>query len=841
MGFFQLGVPVTATASIERKRPAKSSGKLDKDLSEAARGCEACSLRENWSWITTRQMPISGNVRDPAVLALGEAPGKDEDADGIAFVGESGKLLRRAIPGRDLDRVAYQNIVRCRPRDNATPSPRDAHACSIYLEEDIAKYKFKAILGIGQVPLQRFFSGQAITRIHGTRFPVKIGEQTLWYYPILHPAFVLRSGGDRSPAYAVFRSDIKRFFDGLDKWGPATMLDPKPADVLLPRSLEEAMAINSRMSGPRAIDLETSCLRPYQHDSLLLTAAISDGKITMAFPIAHPEAPTEWGLRFLLTVAGGSRWIAHNAIMELPWMRHKAAGAGIPFEPAVFDDSMAYLRLYHERETLLGLDVGSRIHLGLDVKQLVKVNVHNMLSEPLERILPYNGLDAWASALIVKKLAGKVKQSNYERLLGGIRSTAQMELMGLDADETESLKLQEHWSGIAQRRQQEAAGVYEVREFQAAKQIEFNIASAQHVGEALVEFGKVDLPKTGKQWNTDEEALRERAPGNPLAELTIEYREASKMGSTYVEPVLFAIKTNTDHRLHATYSTMLTATGRLSSEAPNVQNFPKRRHRELRRQIVAPPGHLFASFDYGQIEARVFGMASGCSGLCPSIIKKIDIHSRWRDRALAMHPPYIERLAEKTNETNEDKILKGGRDIIKTDFVFASFFGSNADACANRTGMPLHITRELLGEFWTAYPGVAKWVKARRQEYNDTGSISLLTGMVRHAILWGNESLNTPIQGTAAHIVLDAQNALCELAMKHKDPYLFPRLNLHDDLMFVLPEEPDTLEAYIEIIAKELVTIRYPFQIVPLSVEVKIGPNWCDLEEVAVFTGPYIK
>jgi uracil-DNA glycosylase family 4 len=844
MGFFQINEQAAAKEIVERKRPARaaSSGKLDKDLTNAARGCEACGLRENWSWITTPQMPISGNIKDPDVLALGEAPGAEECRDGAAFVGDSGKMLRRAIPGRELDRVAYQNAVRCRPsRTNDTPSAKDVHACSIYLEEDIAKYNFKAILGIGSVPLQRYLPRQAITRIHGTRFPVQIGNKTLWYWPVLHPSFVLRSGGERSPAYAVFRSDIKCLFQSMDKWAPAKIIQPDPAAVIVPTSMEEAISILDKMNSPVAIDLETQNLRPYQHDSALLTAAISDGNLTMAFPIDHPETPSDWGLAFLLYVASERQWIAHNAIMELTWMLFYAQKHNIPFEPHDFDDSMACGRLYHARETILGLDILSRIHIGVDVKTLSKVNLHNMASEPLSKILPYNGIDAWASAIIVKKLRDKVKESNYQRLLGGIRSTAQMELMGLDIDEAASLALKDEWGGKAATAQQSASQIYEVRQFQATKQIEFNIASAQHVGDALVEFGRVKLPKTGKQWNTDEDTLRSAAGDNPLAMAALDYREASKQVSTYVEPVLAAHKNNIDHRLHPSYSTMLTATGRLSSESPNVQNFPKRRHRELRKQIVAPPDHLLVSFDYGQLEARVFGFASACKGLCPSIINKIDIHSKWRDRALDMHPAYIDQLALKTNETKEDKILKGGRDIIKSDFVFASFFGSTAEACADRTGMPLRITRDLLAEFWYEYPGVGKWVKARRQEYMDTGSITLLTGMERHAILWLNEPLNSPIQGTAAHLVIDAQNACYALAKEHNDPYLFPRINIHDDLTFILPEEPDLLTAYIEIIAEQLVAVRYPFQIVPLSVEVKVGKSWDAFVEREVFTGDYIR
>jgi len=825
----------------ERTKAGKSS---KRDYSGMARGCDSCSLRNNWNFITSPKMGLSGNTKDPDILILGEAPGEDEDREGMAFVGDSGRMLHKVIPGRETHRVAFQNTVRCRPSNNATPSDRDAHACSIFLEEDLNRFDFKAIIGVGSIPLSRFFPGQAVTRIHGIKFPVRIGDKVLWYYPVLHPSFVIRSGGDRSSAaFPVLRSDIKRFFSEVDRWGTPRIYEPPSArgEVIEPRSEEEAEALVAGMKGDPAIDLESSCLRPYLRGSRLLTAAISDGTTTIAFPIDHPEASPLWGLRFLLRVASTRRWIAHNAIMELTWLLHKAEQAGIPFVPAPFDDSMAYARIYHQRETLLGLEALSRVHLGINVKGGHTVNLKAMADEPLDKILPYNGDDAWASAMIVRMLKGKAHEESYQRLLGGIRSTAQMELMGLPLDEDCALSLEKSWGGKAERIRAESSQLYEVRQFEDQKQIEFNIASNDHVGQALVEFGRIDLPKLGKGFSTDDKALNEFAEGNPLARNTLDFREATRMNSTYVQPVLFAIRNHDDGRLHPSYSTMLTATLRLSSDGPNIQNFPKRRHRELRRQIVAPPGHIIVSFDYGQLEARMFAMASSCRGLCPAVIKQIDIHSKWRDRALQKYPRYIDRLAEKTNETEEAKILKGGRDIIKTDFVFASFFGSTAGSCANRTGMPLAITQELLAEFWREYPGVEKWVKAQRTLYNDTGSAMLLTGVERHGILWGNEPLNTPIQGSAAQIVIASQNDLCELAIKEKDPYLFPRINIHDDLTFILPDNTERVYEYMEIIAERLTAIRFDFQIVPLMVEAKIGYNWADLEEVTTFTGPYIR
>jgi uracil-DNA glycosylase family 4 len=745
MGFF---APDVVEKPAEQKRPVGRAPKAAKGFDNNARGCDNCALKANWSWVTTSRMPLSGNTRNPDILILGENPDEEDDKKGITFIGAAGNRLRRAIPGRELERCAFVHMTRCRVRNDARPSAHDVHSCSTHLEDDIARLPIKAIIGIGPVPLARFFPGAQITRMHGLRFPVQIGGKILWYYPIFAPSYIEGTGGDRSAALPQLKADVKRFFAEVDRWGAPRIWKPDPDDVLLPKTLEDAQEILDAMQGRLGIDIETTGLRFAVKDAQILTAAISDGEITMSFACAHPEAPTDWGLDFLLHVLEHYKWVPHNAVFELVWLLHARNQKGLTFEPAHYEDSMAIGRILHERAGMLGLDDMSRMHLGADFKAAVKVNRNNIINEPLERVLPYNGLDAQACVLLCKHLRKRLRgkdESNYIRLLNSTRSFAEMELRGLDIDIQAAKDLKEHWGGLLKEASENARTIYEVREFERVKQIEFNIGSNEHIGEALVEFGRLVLPKTnkgqGKTWSTDDQELQ-KYEDNPLVKAVLAYREAQRIESTYIDPVMAAYENNFDQRLHPSYTCMHTETGRPSSEAPNIQNFPKRKHREVRLMVVAPSGHIIVSFDYGQIEARGFCFATKDRQLCEDTIKGQDIHSRWRDRSLELHPDYIIRLAEKTNETEEKLILKGGRDIIKTDFVFASFFGSTARSVAERTGLPLNVAEKMLAEFWKRYPGVLAWVKAKRKEYQDTGSARTLTGMVRHQTLWGNEPLN---------------------------------------------------------------------------------------------------
>jgi hypothetical protein len=240
--------------------------------------------------------------------------------------------------------------------------------------------------------------------------------------------------------YPVFRADIQHFFKRVDKWKSPDIERPNPNLVVVPTNLAEAEALVARMQEPIGSDIETATdtqaiLRPYKRDARILCAALSDGKLTIAFPINHPEARTNWGLRFWLDVMRTKRWIAHNAAFELIWALWFGRTQIDPYyEPAPFDDSMALARIYHQRNTILSLEDVSRIHLGVDIKSLSPVNPSRILDYPLAQVLPYCGMDAWASARIYSKLVKRVDQDIYKELLGSIRSTTEMDYLGLDVD-----------------------------------------------------------------------------------------------------------------------------------------------------------------------------------------------------------------------------------------------------------------------------------------------------------------------------------------------------------------------------------------------------------------------
>lgn len=845
MGFFFQDDLVPTKTRATPSAPKRGRGEF-RTVENTERGCEMCPLQDVWTRISTPRMSVKGNL-DGDILVMGEGPGEEEDLGDDVFIGKTGRFLRQHIPYKFNDRLSFTNSVRCRPPGNRTPTGLEKHCCSIHLEEDVlANPNLKAVLLVGGAPQSMYVPEASITQIHGLRFPIQVGDRTLWGYPIFHPSFVMQTGGESSTQYPCFQADIKRFFKEIDKWREPVMETVSSEDVVVTSDESTTRSIIDKMSGTLGFDVETSRLKPWMHGGLIITASFSDGKLSVAFPVEHPADPNSWALKLILEVTRKRRWAAHQSSFEYIWLLYAASKLGVDWHPeAGFDDSMALGRLYHNREQLLGLDILSRIVLGINVKKLSHIDTRNIMAYTLEEILPYNGMDAWGSARIVRHLADKVHAYNYEHCLRASASAARMEWMGVPTDRERAIQLKDKWQAIADAKVAEAREIYEVKAFERERQKEFNLGSAPDVATALTEYGRIHLPRTksDKNFSTDDEVLSPIADTNPLARCTLDYREATKHVSTYIEPVLQVKSYSIDGLLHPSYSSYKTHTLRRSAEDPNIQNWPKRRHREIRGMVKAPPDHIIMACDSGQIQARTFGMASRDYALIQSFIDHTDIHTYWLNKALEYYPPYLDRLAEQTNMVGqpEDKIRMKGRDVIKYDFVFASFFGQTAASCSASTGIPLRITQELLdNEFWGGYPDAYKWIRARRKEYRETGGVYTLTGRWRYGVMTGNEPIITAIQGGEAELVIAAECDLSEMAIRERDPYLQPRWMVHDDLSFIIPDNDDAIEKYMTIVTEAMNRVRFDWQIVPLTTEVQVGYHWDDLHEIAVVEGDYI-
>lgn len=856
MGFF---LDDEAVEAATRSAKNRTGAKRDQDAKSrkfdpSAIGCDHCPVKLCWSNITSAQMKARGNM-DADVLMLGHFPNGPDDINNQPISGTQQSILKKLIPGRHWKNVAWQNIVRCSPTSGVSADAHAAHACSPYLFDDILRINPKVIIGLGQGVLD-FFTSQEPTfsksvrlarGAAGMRFPVVIRGKPFWFVPTISPYMLDPDWPEKRPEHAVLQGDLKKVFAEFDKWEEPYIFDLSPKQIEIVETETEARAALAQMEPVLGVDFETHKLRPYMPGSRFLTAAISDGFKSIAFAVDHPERTNEWALPFIEdALTNAERWIAHSLSMEATWLIWHLGKL-----PGNAEDTMAIARVDYGRETFGALANMSRIELGLDVKGLSNVNVNALIAADLRDTLEYNGLDAQATALIFNLKYPDTHKRNYRRIVDASITTSWMEIKGLPANQDTARVLHNKYLREASQARREVESLFEARQFLIEKQIEFNIDNPEHVGEALAVYGKIPLPRTpsGKAYSTDDSVLSPLAEENPFVKHLLTYREYTKLASTYTGPIVEGKVLGTDQRVHPRYNTMLTSTGRLSSEEPNIQNYPRRKHQEIRRFVDAEIERirrdlrhkmLLLKIDYGQLEARVLAMAARDRAFIQAMLSGFDVHAYWRDYMLEIYPPYWDLVCERApDNASDEKINKLARDWIKNDFVFASFYGSHTRSCAQRMRIPEEIMEHAHRDFWREYRDIKRWIENQRKIYKQTGTISTLTGRKRHGILDGNEPINTPIQGTGADLVLDAMNALAKRAQAEQMDVIFPRINIHDDLSFFVPDTSD-LESYLDVIAEEMVAVRHDFQVVPLMIEMSIGPNWCDQEEFGKVTGDYV-
>ena len=340
----------------------------------------------------------------------------------------------------------------------------------------------------------------------------------------------------------------------------------------------------------------------------------------------------------------------------------------------------------------------------------------------------------------------------------------------------------------------------------------------------------------GSKYSTDESVLASMPEREvPSAKIILAHRGLTKMVTTYLDPVVQRKFVYADGCFHTNFNTMVTATGRLSSDDPNLQNFPIRTHPEVRQIFEALPGYKIVSGDYGQIEARVIAMASEDRVLVDAMWTDFDIHGHWADYLAHAYPQSVDRMAmEHVGDRDDEKKLMGHlRQELKNGWVFPQFFGAHFESCARNLKIPPAIASQMSDIFWGEFQGVKRWQKKLMDGYDRRGYVETLTGRRRHAPLTKNEIINTPIQGTASDIVVDAWNRVAELAELTERPQLIPRMNIHDDLTFLMPLT--SLEQDLEAVVEVMCAPTYSFINVPLLVEISMGDSWDAKKKVGTF------
>ena len=347
----------------------------------------------------------------------------------------------------------------------------------------------------------------------------------------------------------------------------------------------------------------------------------------------------------------------------------------------------------------------------------------------------------------------------------------------------------------------------------------FNLASPKQLGEIL--FEKLELPvikKTPKGApSTAEEVLVELANDYELPAVLIEHRGLAKLKSTYTDKLPEMVDTRTG-RVHTSYHQAVTATGRLSSSDPNLQNIPIRTQegRRIRQAFIAPEGRKIVAADYSQIELRIMAHLSSDAGLLHAFANELDVHSA---------------TAAEVFDVSLDEVTTDQRRKAKA-INFGLIYGMSAFGLAKQIGVARGEAQEYIDRYFARYPGVADYMDATRSIAHEQGYVETLLGRrlylpeinarnKQRQLAAERTAINAPMQGTAADIIklamIDVDAWLTETALDAK-----MIMQVHDELVFEVADEAcETLCNNVTERMANVIELQ-----VPLLTEVGVGANW---------------
>ena len=363
----------------------------------------------------------------------------------------------------------------------------------------------------------------------------------------------------------------------------------------------------------------------------------------------------------------------------------------------------------------------------------------------------------------------------------------------------------------------------EARIREMAEEPELNISSPKQVGELLFEKLKLD-PKAKRssrgQFSTDEATLLAIADRHPIVDEILEFRAVKKLLSTYIEPFPSYVSPR-DGRVHTTFNQALTATGRLSSSNPNLQNIPVRteRGKEIRKAFVpGTPDGVIVSADYSQIELRIMAHLSKDEHLTQAFREGVDVHAATAAKIFGIP------VSEVTREQ---------RSMAKTA-NFGIMYGISTFGLAQRLHLPRAAAKELIDGYFASFPSIRSFIDGSIAFAREHGYVETLFGRRRYLpdiqarnatvrALAERNAVNAPIQGTSADII---KLAMIGVAARLKEQGLRSKmvLQIHDELLFdAVPEEVPALKALVTEVMEHVMELS-----VPLTVECSSGINWLE-------------
>ncbi len=511
--------------------------------------------------------------------------------------------------------------------------------------------------------------------------------------------------------------------------------------------------------------------------------------------------------------------IGHNLKFDLAVLRHH----GVDVRGPMFDTMLAHSLI--EPELRHGMDFLAESHLGytpISIKQLIgdkKGNQENMANVPLDKLGEYAAEDADVTWQLYEKFLPLLKEREQENVFYEI----EMPLLPVLVDmEAEGVRIDAETLGRFSIELEKQMAVLEKRVHELAGG-PFNLNSPKQLGELL--FDKLKLTdkakktKTG-QYATDEQTLVNLSGEHEIVRALLEFRTLTKLKSTYADALPQSISKKTG-RVHTNFQQAATATGRLASNNPNLQNIPIRTElgQEIRRAFVPrDEHHTLLSADYSQIELRIIAALSKDAAMLEAFASGEDIHTATAARV------YGVALSKVTGDQRRNAKMVN----------FGIIYGISAFGLSQRLGIPRKEAAEIIEQYFGSYPGIRKYLDDTIEFARKTGYVETVSGRRRFirdinsangTVRGGAErfAINTPIQGTAADMIKLAMSAIRSDLRKRKLKSKLI-LQVHDELVFDLFNgEEEQLRELVQDRMKSALKLD-----VPILVEIGTGKNWLE-------------
>jgi DNA polymerase-1 len=485
-------------------------------------------------------------------------------------------------------------------------------------------------------------------------------------------------------------------------------------------------------------------------------------------------------------------------------------------------DSLVLSEFHHEKVAFQEMYESSSLIIDKKREKFLNMNTRQGTQQaiPVEFLSLYSCEDADFTERLFKKYSPEIEKNHFVSIFQDVEMPlvpilAEMELTGIKIDAGFLIKMS--------RTITKKMILIDKKIYTVAGKI-FNIDSPLQLKYIL--FNTLKIPTKGLRnvktgISTAARELEKLRSFHPIVDYLIEHRELAKLKSTYTDalPKLIHPKTG---RLHTSFNQTITATGRLSSTEPNLQNIPIRTPlgREIRKAFVTKKGYKIMSFDYSQLELRIAAHLSEDEQLIHIFNEDKDVHAS---------------TAAEIYKVSLEKVTKEMRSAAKT-VNFGVLYGQGPKSLSEQTGMTFEQAKEFIQKYFSVFAGVRRFIEETKKLTHHKGYVETLSGRRRYLpdLYSGVQqiraaaermSVNTPIQGTEAELI---KIAMIRIYNKIKDTHARMLLQVHDELVFEVKK--DDVDAFAKMILHEMehaITLR-----VPLKVDISVGDNWGELEKI---------